>query len=47
VSPCELGDKNYKSGCLSVLQTDVENYAVLLGGVGIGVACIQVNLQLM
>jgi hypothetical protein len=35
---------HYEKGCLQVLQTEVERYALLLGGVGIGVACIQVNM---
>lgn len=48
VNPCELGNKeHYEVGCLIVLQSDVEDFAVILGGVIIGVACIQVSMQLM
>ena len=47
VNPCEMrnGD-HYEVGCLTVLQTEVEEFAVILGGVIIGVACIQVSMQL-
>jgi hypothetical protein len=39
--------EHYEVGCLTVLQTEVEDYAVILGGVIIAVACIQVSQQLM
>lgn len=32
---------HYGNGCLQILHNEIENYALLLGGVGIGVACIQ------
>lgn len=42
VNPCEMGhNEHYEVGCLTVLQTKVEEFAVILGGVIIGVACIQ------
>lgn len=42
MNPCEVGNKeHYEVGCLTVLQTKVEEFAVILGGVIIGVACIQ------
>jgi hypothetical protein len=47
VNPCEVDDNEYyKVGCLSALQTKVEEFAVILGGVVFGVACIQVSMQL-
>jgi hypothetical protein len=43
-----MGNKDhYEVGCLSVLQTNAEDFAVILGGVIIGVACIQVSIQLV
>ena len=39
---CEYSEIHH-TGCLKLLQTEVENYALIIGGVGIGVACIQVN----
>jgi hypothetical protein len=43
-----MGTKeHYEVGCLTVLQSKVEDFAVILGGVIIGVACIQVSMQLM
>lgn len=48
VHPCELDNKeHYEVGCLIVLQSKVEDFAIILGGVIIGVACIQVSMQLM
>ncbi|KDR06367.1 CD63 antigen [Zootermopsis nevadensis] len=45
-SPCEYSNKDhYVDGCLSLLEDKVKHYALLLGGVGIGVAFIQVNMQ--
>jgi len=39
--------EHYEVGCLTVLQTKVEEFAVILVGVIIGVACIQVSMQLI
>jgi hypothetical protein len=48
VNPCEVGNnEHYEVGCLTVLQTKVEEFAVILVGVIIGVACIQVSMQLI
>ncbi|PNF34005.1 CD63 antigen [Cryptotermes secundus] len=43
VDPCEMDSKDhyYKDGCLSILQNEIKHYALLLGGVGIGLACVQ------
>jgi len=47
-NPCEVGSQeHYEVGCLTVLQNKVEDFAVILGGVIIGVACIQVSMQLI
>jgi hypothetical protein len=45
--PCEIGSKYYyyDRGCLFILQNEVKDYALLLGGVGIGLACVQVNVN--
>lgn len=40
INPCNMHD-SYQNGCLQIFQKEVENYALILGGVGIGVACIQ------
>jgi hypothetical protein len=37
---------HYDDGCLHILQNEVEHSALLLGGVGIGLACVQVNMNL-
>jgi hypothetical protein len=42
-----VNDKHYEVGCLTVLQAKVEDFAVILGGVIIGVACIQVSMHLI
>ena len=47
INPCEVSDEHHEVGCLTVLQTKVEEFAVILGGVIIGVACIQVSMQLI
>ncbi|XP_069702991.1 CD63 antigen-like [Periplaneta americana] len=38
---CTILTNPYQQGCVSILRNEVQNYALLLGGVGIGVACIQ------
>ncbi|PSN47126.1 hypothetical protein C0J52_14495 [Blattella germanica] len=43
-NPCTK-EYSYQEGCLPKLQKEMENYAILLGGVGIGVACIQVGVS--
>lgn len=42
VTPCDMDTKgHYERGCLAVLQNEVQHYGLLLGGVGIGLACVQ------
>jgi hypothetical protein len=38
---------HYERGCLALLQDEIERYALILGGVGIGLACVQVNINLL
>jgi hypothetical protein len=46
MDPCEMGSKDhYLDGCLDILQNEIKHYALLLGGVGIGLACVQVNIN--
>jgi hypothetical protein len=40
-------NEHYEVGCLTVLLTKAEEFAVILLGVIIGVACIQVSMQLI
>ncbi|KAJ9584116.1 hypothetical protein L9F63_021525, partial [Diploptera punctata] len=40
-NPCYNNEEAHKNGCLQLLQNEVENYALIIGGVAIGVACIQ------
>jgi hypothetical protein len=47
-NPCEVDMPDYyETGCLTALQKKVEEFAIILGGVIIGVACIQVSMQLI
>jgi len=46
-SKCDLNSVHvYNDGCMTKLQSAIENNAMILGGVGIGIALIQVSSKL-
>jgi CD63 antigen len=46
-SKCDLNSIHvYNDGCMVKLQSAIENNAMILGGVGIGIALIQVSSKL-
>jgi len=43
-SRCDLNSVHvYEDGCMMILQSAIESNAMILGGVGIGIALIQVS----